>query len=171
MPSASPETDPLIGVDPNDTKEVSFGGARFIVGVMGAGDWDVIEARHALARQRATRRAIKELSDAGTDPERVVHTSREGTEVTEADMAVMQDPLFIQEMNGVLLEAARLSVRGHSGFVNRNGDQFEFSLVDGKVAPTVVEVYARNSKLLRALWLHIRELNDMGTLAKKVSPR
>lgn len=167
MLSASPETDPLIGVDPNDTSEAKFGGASFTIGVIPAGEWEVLEARHSLARQRATRRVIKRLADEGIDAEKVLHTTKDGLTVTEADMAVMTDPEFVHESVGIYADAAKLAVRNHSGFVNRNGEPFPFQLENGVVAPAVMDVYRRNGKLLKALWVHIRALNDMGVLAKK----
>ncbi len=166
--------DNLIGVDPNDTTDVQYGGATFTVGVVPAGAWEILEARHALAQQRATRRVIKDLHSQGVDPEEVAQKfpTKEGQAevvLTRADIAVMSDPTFLQETQGIYADAVRLAVRGHKGFVNRYGVPFEFKTTEaGEVHADVMKVYQANGRLMRALWLNIRALNDMGVLAKKV---
>lgn len=159
--SASPEeaAEALVGIDPNDTREVKYGGATFKLGVLPAGKWDVLDARFASARQAALRRAIRDLAAEGQDPD------ADGAAFKQA----MIDPEFLETIHRIVLDALSSCLLGHCDFVNRSGQPFPFETTeDGRVTPQTLKVYAHNGQLLRGLWLHIRELNDMGLAGKKV---
>lgn len=159
-PSASPEEGAaaLIGIDPDDTTVVEYGPARFTLGVLPAGRWDVLDARFAAARQDAFRRAIKELGAEGADAEDSELSYRRA----------LTYPEFQDAIRSCCLEALAYSLRAVVNFTNRKGDAFPFEVVDGKLSEATLRIYAHNGPLLRALWLHVRAMNDMGLAGKKV---
>lgn len=159
-PSASPEEGAaaLIGIDPDDVSVVEYGPAKFTLGVLPAGKWDVLDARFSAARQDAFRRATKDLSDAGLDPE----------DANLSYQKALTYPEFQEAIRSCCLEALAYSLRAVENFTNRKRQPFPFEVVDGKLSDATLRVYAQNGQLLRALWLHVRAMNDMSLAGKKV---
>lgn len=170
MPSASPDIDDgLIGIDPDDEEVVQYGPATFTVGVLPAGLWEDLTSRYMLARQEAMRRNTRRLNADGLDPDEVVLKLDSGVELKRVDLAISnEDPQFIRDTREVFLEAARFGVRGHTNFRNRKGVEFAFELdEDGGMSPETLRLYGANIDLVRALWTHLRKLNDFGAVGKK----
>lgn len=161
----------LVGVDPDDTDVFEFGGARFVLGVMPAGKWSIIQSRQMVVQQEAMRRMIPVLNAKGIAPDAVVSTTEmsDGTkiELTQVDIAAAQDSEHIEQLMQIRIDALKLSLRSMTGFKNRHGTEFKLEFEFGFPTDASMRVFGVNRGLLDALWIRIRELNSLGTLAKK----
>lgn len=171
MFSASPD-EPLIGVDPEDSIDVEFGGATFKLQTLPAGLWEQFNAELQMSAQLATRKSIAILKEAGEDPMEVVTKwTAEGKEfvLSKLDMLNLANPAHSLEEQRVFLEALRHSVKGHSKFTNRHGKEFPFVLSEGDTldSKTTALYRSQGKAFLQALWTHVRRLNDLGLVGKK----
>lgn len=165
----------LTGIDPDHTREVDVYGAKFTIGVIDSGVWERINNDSILAYEGGLRRSIKRLADEGIDPEEVVKTNDDGSTVRKVDTAAWSEPKFRERLVSIMEEAAKYSIRGHSGFQKPNGEPVPFemgeSTSEGRKIPTVgVETlrwYRQNTVVLFAVWVEIKNLMNLGSAEKK----
>lgn len=165
---------PFLGVDPDDTAEMSVGGATFTIGVIDQGVWERINSDAVLSFEAAKRRAIKQLAAEELDPEEVVRESGE-FKLRRVDEAALGDPAYNEHMVSVMLEAIRFAVRGHAGVAKKSGAVVPFKAStakhEGGTVPTVgddtLRYYRANPRLIQPLWLAIRRFQVLGEVEKK----
>lgn len=177
------DAQPLVGIDPEDTQDVCIGGATFTLGVIDAGLWARIADEAQLLFEAAQRRAIRRCAAEGLDPEeRIGGRMGAGGEVVgalpRAAFMAQNDPEFRPAWMALIVQALRLSLRGHSGFVNRKGEPFPFErtreTVEGMqlevATPKTLAAYRVNPRVLYELWIALQALHTLGVLEKKDSP-
>lgn len=177
--STSPSPDSLVGIDPDHTEEVAYGPAVVVVGPTSAGAWERIRLGTLLATQDAHRRAIRKLAAEGLEPEAVVRTNPNGSVLTALDAELRLDPLLSAQIRDAMLEAARFSVRGHTGFAFADGTPRPFSVTREKIRGRSIDVvgdetmrfYEANPQLVDLIWRRLVVLNTFGEPEKKASPR
>lgn len=164
-------TQPFIGIDPDDTAQVSVRGAVFTIGVVDQGVWGRLQAEEQLAHEGAKRRAIRRLADEGLDPEELV----EGGKVSRLMLAAFLDPVFQETHFHVQVEAVRHAVRDHDGLLRRDGTTYPCQRVALKQAfgevsvlsEATLRVYRANRAIIEALWQPISRMQTVGEAEKK----
>lgn len=151
---------PLIGINPDDTAEVEFGGAVFTIGPMEALAWERLNHRFLTLYRHAYRRAIKELAV----PEGAALSAVDEDKLGEA---LAKDMTFREEQARIVLEMASYSVRGHKGFVNRDGSEVPFKVEGSRVAAETLRRYLYVPGLVDTLHRHIRAMHTLSEVAKK----
>ena len=163
MPSASPENlkEALVGVDPDDTRTITIGGAQFTLGVMSADRWEDIAARAMEIRNESIPRAIQSITARGEDPDGL----KDG--LAAVTWELMRDREFNKRMAEVYLDSVAHSLIEVSGFVNQHGAPMTFERKDGKLTDKTLRIYERNPRIVERLWADIADMNTLGGIAKK----
>lgn len=168
--SASPD-EALLGIDPDDTKEVKFGAGTFTVGVLPAGLWDVIHTQYWNAVLSNRRRSIASLHREGLDPE---SPDPEAGGATYLEARCAADVEFIKETFRIQLDALRMGLKGHTGLRSKRGPvefKTEAVTLEGEtrqvVAKETLRFYEANKPLVKAIYAGIRELNTLSDAGKK----
>lgn len=168
--------DAFIGIDPDDTVEVEYHGVTVTVGVIPSGVWTRLSGELAVSHRDAKRHAIKLLREQGIDPEDTKDLF--GQKVTVADLAAMNDPTHRENVLRVCLHAVGWAVRGHKNWNTRKNEPVPCTLVTKNYEGIEVQVldkstlryYAANKGLMDAVYGAIKNLQELGPEAKKVSP-
>lgn len=163
--------DTFIGVDPDDTLEVPYGGGQFTLGVMPIGMWDRLNARQMAVFTNTKRAMIKKMTDEGRNPEEML-PSGSGTQLS---VEVLRDDSFMAAMFGIRYDAVRFGLVKVEGVsIKGKGPlalERKTEKVDGFPCLVVTEQSMRffqaNSACLEALWSGFRKLHDLDDAAKK----
>ncbi len=168
--------DVLVGVDPEDTLEVKYKGAKFQLGVIPSGIWQRIMVRRTLAVQESVRRTIARMRTEGKDPDALRFTKeKHGFDATEAVVQSNDDLEYRRVIAALQLEAVSYGVKGHENFANRKRETFPFILetvtVEGEelqqMGRVTRKIYGANLFLLELLFTKLLELNDFEVISKK----
>lgn len=171
MENPVPET-AFVGVDPEDTLEVPYGGGVFTLGVLPVGLWDRFSTRSMSAYLNSVRRITARLHAEGKDPQQPMV---DGETVTLLDEEVFKDEQYLNDMHSIHIGALRYGLRGHQGFVNKKRQAFPFETktesIDGQVFQVATEktlkAYRVHTQLLMMLWRGMRKLHELSDDAKK----
>lgn len=164
------EPEAFIGIDPEDTLEVNYGGGKFTLGVLPVGIYDRISSRAMAARQDAIRRVTTDLHARGLDPTFEVY---EG--VSLLDREISHEAIYRGDLRRVQMDGLKLGLRKHEGFRNKKGEDFPFATelitIEGEqvsaATPATMKNYAVNPGLVMVLWVALRKLHELPEVAKK----
>lgn len=168
------EASAFVGIDPDDTLDVPYGGGTFTLGVLPVALWDRLRSRSMVNYQNTIRRVTAAIHARGDDPTFEV-SSRNGKPLTLLDQEFLTDPVYTRDQFLLHLEAVKYGLRGHKNFKNKVGKEFPFEVVSSKLdgyevsclSEKTLRVYLANSELLQVLWFGMRQLHDLSDSAKK----
>ncbi len=166
----------LIGIDPDERKEVPYRGATFTLRVMPKGLFTRLRQGNLVAIEQAKRRVIKRLADDGIDPEGEFYRSEDGSFVL-SNLAhhTLNEPGYSEALHAYEVELIRWSLVGHRGFCKADGTEIPFVTEPRRQegedwqVPTssTLRWYGVNKDLLSTLFLQAEALNLLGPTEKK----